>query len=190
MISIIKDLNPTKEYSFRTSPSGWTSPMTVKQLLMSSREQEIIIMISEGTGLGAKNVWSLCDGWYANLFSELVSGFVTLIDREQTVNPEFIDSALNDDLSVSAAVASWFEGSEISVEVEHHAQGHTGLMDIDIKGIGSSRRAVLNMNRMKKGEMFNVYYGESSKGGAFWDKDLVTTLKGFFGAKDAPFVTS
>jgi hypothetical protein len=184
MISITKDLNPVKEYSFQTSPNGRTLPMTVKQFLNCSHALEELITVDDGFGSDSKRIWSTYDGWNIQAYSELVCGFVAFIDKTQDVNPEFIDSAIGDDLSVSEAVRSWFSGSDISVEIEHHAVGTSGLLDIDIQGIDTVRRVVLGMD-VKKRDMFNIYYCESSKGGGIWDKDLVTSLKNYFQSEAA-----
>ncbi|MBE8233121.1 MAG: hypothetical protein HAW67_05240 [Endozoicomonadaceae bacterium] len=184
MITITKDLNPVKEYSFQTSPSGRTLPMTVKQFLNCSYAKEELITVDDGFGSDLKRIWSTYDGWDVQTYSELVCKFVGFIDKAQDVNPEFIDSAIGDGLSVSLAVNSWFEGSELSVEIEHHAAGTSGLLDIDIQGVDTVRRVVLGMD-IKKRDMFNIYYGESTKGGGTWDKDLVTTLRNYFQSKAA-----
>lgn len=179
MIIITKDLNPYKEYSFQTSPSGRTLPMTVKQFLNCSHAKEKLITVDNGLGADSKSIWSKCEGWDVQAYSDLVCDFVVFIDKSQDVNNEFIYSAIGDELSVSEAVNSWFEGSELSVKIEHHAVGISGLLDIDIKGVSTVRRVVLGMN-VKKNDMFNIYYGESTKGGGAWDADLVTTLRNYF----------
>ena len=184
MITITKDLNPVKEYSFQTSPSGRTLPMTVKQFINCRHAKEELITVDDGFGPDSKRVWSTYIGWNTQAYSDLVCGFVAFIDKTQDVNSEFIDSAIEDELSVSEAVRSWFSGSDISVEIEHHLAGTSGLLDIDIQGIDTVRRVVLGMD-IKKRDMFNIYYGESSKGGGAWDKDLVTTLKNYFQSEAA-----
>ncbi len=184
MITITKDLNPSKEYSFQTSPSGRTLPMTVKQFLNCSHAEEELITVDDGFGEDSKRVWSTYDGWDIQAFSDLVCGFVEFIDKSQEVNPEFIECAFEDELSVAEAVESWFSGSELAVEVMHHSEGTSGLLDIDIQGVDTVRRVVLRMD-IKKRDMFNIYYGESSKGGGTWDTDLVTTLNNYFQSKAA-----
>jgi hypothetical protein len=184
MFTITKDLNPAKEYSFLTSPSGRTLPMTVKQLLNCNHANEEIMTVDDGFGSDSNRIWSAYNDWDAQAYSDLVCEFITLIDKSQDVNPEFIDNAIGDELSVSEAVTSWFENSELSVEIEHHAGGTSGLLDIDIQGIETVRRVVLGMD-IKKTDMFNIYYGESSKGGGTWDKDLVTTLRKYFQSEAA-----
>lgn len=184
MITITKDLNPSKEYSFQTSPSGRTLPMTVRQFLNCSHAKEELITVDNGFGADSKRIWSKYDEWDVQAYADLVCDFVAFIDKTQDVNHEFIDSAIGDELSVHEAVNSWFNGSELSVEIEHHAIGTTGFLDIDIEGISTVRRVVLGMN-VKKNDMFNIYYGESTKGGGTWDTDLVTTLRSYFGVEAA-----
>lgn len=179
MITITKDLNPAKEYSFQTSPSGITLPMTVKKFLNCSHAKEELITVDDNFGPDSKRIWSTYDGWDVQAYSDLVCELVTFIDTTQDVNQEFIDSAIRDGLGVSEAVSSWFEGSELSVGVEHHAEGTSGLLDIDIQGVSTVRSVVLSLN-IKTKDMFNIYYGESSKGGGTWNKDLVTTLRNYF----------
>ena len=163
MCVLSKDLNPAKEYSFQSSPSGRTLPMTVKQFLNCSHANEELITVYDGFGPDSNRVWSTYDGWTVQTYADLVRDFVEFIDSKQDVNSEFIDCAINDKLSVSEAVASWFDGTTLSVEIMHHSEGSSGLLDIDIEGISSVRRVVLRMD-IKKGDMFNIYYGESSKG--------------------------
>lgn len=179
-----KDLDPTQEYSFQTSPSGRTLPMTVKQFLNCKHATEELISVDNGIGPDSKRIWSTYDGWNAQSYADLVNAFVGLIDKEQKVTPEFIDCAIDDGLTISDAVSSWFVGSELAVEIEYHANGTTGLVDIDIQGVKSLRRVVLRMD-ITKGDMFNIYYGESSKGGGTWCTDLRTTLENYFQTKVA-----
>ena len=178
-LNITKNLNPSKNYSFQTFPSGRTLPMTVGQFANCSHAKEEIITV--GHGIGKNKVWSVYEGWEPNEYANLVIDLVALIDKTQdvTANPEFIDTALDDELTVFDAVSSWFEGTKVSVKIEQHAKGSTGLIDIDIKGVHSVRRVVLDMN-IKTGDIFNFYHGESSKGGAFWKGDLLETLNSFF----------
>lgn len=42
-----------------------------------------------------------------------------------------------------------------------------GFHDFDVTGAGSIRRVTVR-DDVKRGDVFNVYYGESSKGGAKW----------------------
>jgi hypothetical protein len=184
MITITKDLNPAKEYRFQTSSKSMTLPMTVKQFLNCSHAKEELIAVDEGLGPDSKLIWSTSDGWNVQAYSDLVCNFITFVDKTHDVYPEFIDSAIGDELSVSEAVSSWFSGSDISVEIEHHLDGTSGLLDIDILGIDTVRRVVIGMD-IKKRDMFNIYYGESTKGGGTWDKDLVTTLKKYFQSEAA-----
>lgn len=184
MFSLIKNLHPGKEYSFQTSPSGRSLPMKVKEFLASKYASEEVITVDDGIGPESKRIWSTYDGWNVEAFAQLVFMFVLFIDKQQKVNPEFIDCAIRDRLSVLDAVGTWFHGTEISVEIMHHLEGSSGLLDIDIAGIDSVRRVVLSMD-ITKGDMFNIYYGDSSKGGGTWNTDLVTTLRNYFQAQVA-----
>lgn len=179
-MDIIKNLHPSKKYSFQTSPSGRTLPITVKQFLNCSHASEEIITVDDGFGCEAERVWSTYDGWNVGAYAKLVADFVAFIDKSQKVGSDFIDAAIHDELTVAEATQTWFEGSEISIyEIVHHANGTSGLIDIDIEGINTTRRVVLSMS-IKKNDMFNIYYDESSKGGGTWDTDLVTTLNNYF----------
>lgn len=53
-----------------------------------------------------------------------------------------------------------------------------GFDDFDIAGHPSVRRACVPHD-IKAGESFNVYHGESSKGGCRWDGGLVSSLQSF-----------
>lgn len=178
MKSIIANLDPSKNYSFLTSLSGRSYPCTVKQFMESKYINEHLVSISEGFGPDSIHVWSTYSGWNVDAFSALVKSFVSLIDKTEKVNPEFIDCVTEEGISVLQAVFNWFHGTEISVEVTQHADGISGLLDVEIEGIGTVRRAVLGMN-IKNGDMFNVYYGENSKGAAIWKGDLVSSLSAY-----------
>lgn len=110
MLTISKDLPKNKEYSFQTTGSGRTLPMTVEQFLNSSHAKEKLVTVNECSGPESKCIWSTHNGWDEQAYSDLVCEFVSLIDKTQDVNPEFIDSAIQDGLSVSEAVDSWFSG--------------------------------------------------------------------------------
>lgn len=184
MKSVIFNINPRKSYSFQTSPSGRCLPCTVKEFLKSPFAKEELISIDEGIGPDSMPVWSTYDGWHAERYVSLVRDFILFIDKTQIVNNEFLAVCIRDQRSVLEAVSIWFEGSELSVEVSHHAQGETGLLDISIEGIGSIRRVVLPIDIQER-DMFNVYYDENSKGGGVWSKDLVNTLSDFVQAEAA-----
>lgn len=179
MFSLIKNLHPGKQYSFQTSPSGRSLPMTVKEFIASKYASEEVITVDDGIGSDSTRIWSTYDGWDVKAFGQLVCMFVLFIDKQQKVNSDFIDCAIGDGLNVLDAVGTWFQGTELSVEIMHHLDGSSGLLDIDIAGIDSVRRVVLSMD-IKKGDMFNIYYGDSSKGGGSWNNDLVTTLRHYF----------
>ena len=158
--------------------------MTVKQFLSCRQGKEELITIDGGIGPCSVKIWSTYDGWYANSFAKLVTGFIQIIDQTQEVNPEFIDCALNDKLSVLESVSSWFVGTSVSVNVMHHAEGESGLIDVSIEGVSSVRRAVFDM-AIQNGEHFNVYYGDSSKGSASWHLDLISSLRAYFASNQA-----
>lgn len=179
MLILNKELNPSANYCFQTSSSGRTEPMPVKQFLNSDLADEELVAVHSPLGGKSNVIWSTFNGWDAEAYKGILEGFISLIDVTQEVNPEFIDCALQDELSISEAVESWFNGSELAVEIEHHLEGSSGLIDVDIQGVGSVRRVVLSMD-IAKGDMFNVYYGESAKGGGTWNTDLKTSLKEFF----------
>lgn len=153
--------------------------MTVSQFIDTPFAAEELITVDSGIGHDSIRLWSTYEGWCAQAFGEHVRDVISFVDKSQDVADEFIDSAIKDGLSVFDAVSTYFEGTTLLVNVELHVNGETGLLDIDIEGIDSVRRVKLPMG-IKQGDMFNVYYAESSKGGGTWDTDLVTTLNNFF----------
>lgn len=179
MFLLTENLHPAQQYSFQTSPSGRSLPISVKQFLASKLAAEQLITVDDGIGADSTRIWSTYDGWNVNSFAKMVQSFVEFIDKKQKINPEFVDCVIRDRLTVLEAVSTWFLGTDISVLIVHHLEGSSGLLDIDIEGIHSVRRVVLPMD-IKADDMFNVYYGESSKGGATWKTDLVTTLNNYF----------
>jgi len=113
------------------------------------------------------------------LYATNVTKLINLLNHNVNVNPEFIDQAFEDGLTTVEAVTSWFSDEEIKFDVTHHL-GNTDfkLVDVYINGLGSIKRVVFN-TEITKGDLFNVYYCESSKGGAIFTKDIITTLKLF-----------
>lgn len=158
--------------------------MTVKQFVRCRQAHEELITIDADIGPGSAKVWSTYDGWSASSFAKLVTGFVIIIDQSQEVNSEFIDSALQDELSVLEAVASWFGGTSVSISIVQHAEGESGLIDVSIEGLSSIRRAVFD-TAIQNGEHFNVYFGDSSKGGAIWHTDLLSSLRAYSASNQA-----
>jgi hypothetical protein len=179
MLILNKELNPSANYSFQTSPSGRTEPMPVKQFLRGDLINEELVAVHSSLDDKSSVIWTTYNGWDIEAYKGILEGFISFIDASQEVNPEFIDCALQDELSISEAVESWFNGTELAVDIEHHLRGTSGLIDVDIQGVGSVRRVVLSMD-IAKGDMFNVYYGESAKGGGTWNTDLKTSLTEFF----------
>lgn len=179
MNPMLLNLDPSTEYSFQTSPSGRTLPITVKQFLNCRQAGEDLITIDGDFGPGSVNIWSTYDGWCESSFAKLVLDFVAIIDQSQEPGSAFIQGALSQGLSVPEAVSKWFIAQPISVDIMHHAEGTTGLIDVSIEGVSSARRAVFSM-AIQKGECFNVYYGDGSKGSAVWHTDLLSSLTSFF----------
>lgn len=66
-------------------------------------------------------------------------------------------------------------GEDISVVL---ASSEHGFDDFDVTGHACIRRACVP-NGIKPGDHFNVYFGESSKGGCRWDGELISSLQSF-----------
>lgn len=181
MLDLSDNLDPSCEYSFQTSVTGRSLPMTVAQFLSSSKAKEQLITVDSGVGPDSVRIWSKYDGWSAHAYHQLVSRFVRLIDSSAEVCAHFIDQAIDDSLSVTEAVSSFFAQTETPATFGLHAGGSTGYLDIDIEMSGVRARVVFSPN-IKQGEIFNVYYGESSKGGAVWAGDLIKSLQVYFKA--------
>ncbi|MBO1897768.1 hypothetical protein HNW13_018680 [Shewanella sp. BF02_Schw] len=112
-------------------------------------------------------------------YYDRVHNLITLFDSHAEVPPEYTDRALEDGLSVFDAVNDWFSDEVIKFELSHHLSDvNSRLVDIDVTGIGTIRRIVISMD-IKQGDLFNVYYSESSKGGALFNTDIMTTLLSF-----------
>ena len=176
MISLYKDLNPLRKYAFQVSGLLKESSGTAKTVVSSGLLSEDVIKVERVNGDVIARVWSFEQGWNIEEYTKHVCEFVALIDGSQEVSPEFIECALHDGLGVADAVNSWFKETPISVQIEHHLSGFSGLLDIDIGGIGDIHRVVLPMD-IQEGDVFNVYHGKSSKSGGVWSGDLVTSLE-------------
>jgi hypothetical protein len=108
-------------------------------------------------------------------YTQLVTPLIHLIDSTQELNRGVIQYALDNGQSLFQFVNDWFQDDSVQVDVKTRLDG---MLDIDVKGVGTVRRVVIHPS-IKDGDMFNVYYGESSKGAAVWDTDLVITLRAF-----------
>ncbi|MEI8659378.1 hypothetical protein [Vibrio sp. Hal054] len=181
MFMINRNLHPSVRYSFQTETSGSTKPMLVSEFLSLPQSKEKLIAVFDASKQVSTHVWSVLKGWNPNAYSDLVCKFVGFIDKQSRIseNSGFIDAAIDDEITVMDAVYSWFCDEPVKVsQFSLYLDGTRELVDVDLEGLGSIRRVVLPMN-IKRGDMFNVYYGESSKGGAFWEGDLITTLTTF-----------
>tara|TARA_R110002033_G_scaffold135713_6_gene175454 strand:+ start:14701 stop:15087 length:387 start_codon:yes stop_codon:yes gene_type:complete len=112
-------------------------------------------------------------------YYDRVDKLITLFDSQAKVPPEYTERALEDGLTVFDAVDDWFSDELIKFELSHHLSDvNSRLVDIDVTGVGTIRRIVISMD-IKQGDLFNVYYSESSKGGALFNTDIMTTLLSF-----------
>jgi len=104
---------------------------------------------------------------------ESVLNVISLIDWDQDVTPDFLESAVADEVTTLQAVNDWFKGEPVAVFVST-----VGDQYVDFKFIGHdtvSRACVSPV--IKKGDLFNVYYSESSKTGVEWNGDLFDAIK-------------
>ncbi|KZX57765.1 hypothetical protein A3709_19270 [Halioglobus sp. HI00S01] len=176
---ITRNLDPCVEYSFQVTSFGRTFPCTPHAFSQSNAGTDTLISVDGGIGPNSPRIWSASKGWYTDAYADLVASIVRLIDRGADVSPAFIDDALSDELSVYDAVASWFVGTGLEVEVSQDLSGTSGMLDIDITGIGSVRRVVLRTD-IQRGDIFNIYYADSSKGGGEWKTDVKSALEAYF----------
>ncbi|QIR16636.1 hypothetical protein [Shewanella aestuarii] len=113
-----------------------------------------------------------------NAYCENVQALINLMYANAEINDGFCKQAFIDDRTPYQAATDWFTDEPISFAIEEHFSKMFNLLDIDIEGYQDIRRAVFSRN-IKDGQMFNVYHGQSSKSGAIWKTDLITSLKIF-----------
>lgn len=113
-----------------------------------------------------------------------VQRIMALLDQRQQINPEFISTAYDDGLDVFQAISDWFSDEPIAFKPSLHISGQSRLLDVTVQGIGTIRRAVFSQD-IEATDPFNTYYGDSSKGGAWWRGDLTLSLRSFMDFIDA-----
>lgn len=182
MFELHKNLSPSKKYSFQTAVSGRTLPMSLKAFLSSAAAKERLITVDSWFGPDSVRIWSTYEGWDADCYGALIKDFVSLVDGQVKILPEFIAQAMAEDLSVCQAVDGFFSDTDSIVSCSLHTDGLTGFLDVSIERADAEfgvARAVFPAN-IAKGEQFNLYYGQSSKGGAVWIGDLKRSVKSYF----------
>lgn len=182
MQQIISQLNQASEYIFHSVPGGESKSMKPTDFLKShdhDGEECKLTMVLQERKNGVESVWSLSDGWALKPYKTLVERLIKLVHKEAEIPKEFIEFTHSSNLSPYDSASCYFADYSVNVEFMPHSEGSTGLLDFDISGIDSVRRVVFSSD-IKKGDMFNIYFGESSKGGAFWNTDLLTTISDFF----------
>lgn len=181
MFELHKNLNPSAQYSFQTSRYGRMLPMDLKTFYSSVAATDSVITVDTGIGPDSVRVWSTYEGWNIDCYGALIKDFVSLVDGKAKVPPEFINQALTGGLSVCQAVNRFFCDIDLlfSFSFSLHADGATGMLDVDVGRGGEVSRAVFPAN-IAKGEQFNLYYGESSKGGAVWAGDVKRSVNAYF----------
>jgi hypothetical protein len=186
--AIITSLLPGTQYNFHTKSGQVTNAVLPHVYLEMFKESDPLDMITIDTGGEEKTAWlsnNTMGEWNEDIYANIVFSIIGLIDisfdAENATNDEFIPQAINDALTPIEAVNSWLsdalDGTKIIVS--RHVKD---MLDIELtstSGQLSVMRRVVIDQKPNKGDMFNVYYGDSSKGGAIFNRDILTSVTNF-----------
>ena len=175
MQSELLSLPQDKEFIFQANEVACTLPMTVKTFLAKYPDAGNLALIGTADQAAAEfTCWDCFEGWSLSHYAEIVSYFLSLVDVSLEVTAEYIDAAYNDELSPIDAVKGWYDGENTFFSIEANING---FIDFNVSGecLGGIYRATIPSDP-KAGDLFNVYHDTSSKSGATWDKDLITSL--------------
>lgn len=189
--AIIQSLLPNTQYTFSTISGAVTKFVyphvylemfsdddELRQVTMVEDSQEIPVWDSNGIANWGR--------WNEDVYSKIVFDILDLLDKDldayNATGDDFITQAVEDGLHPIDAVNSWlsdaYPGAKITVS--RHVKD---MLDIDFTFSGGElsplRRIVIDQSP-RKGDIFNVYYAESSKGGATFDTDILTSVKSYF----------
>jgi hypothetical protein len=173
-IQVLNDLQQAKSYLFTTNKTLRTeaAPHIFRDDLQD--DEALLCIEAKGTHpMDISVVWTQANGWKEDAYSELVTDLIGFIDASQDVQAEFINQSQTDGIGVLNAVNSWFSDENTPVFIAPHL---CGMLDIDVSGLEPVRRVVL-MQEANVDNRFNVYYASSSKCGADFNTDVLSTLR-------------
>lgn len=195
--NIIKNLIPNQLYSFYTAGGNISKSVTphvyLEMLNTSDRLSKINIVLKDKE----TTVWQRNDGieeWDADFYSNVVFSVLDLIDKhfnaEDVTNEHFIIQAIEDGLTPIEAVNSWLSNAlpNTTIVVSRHIKD---MLDIELTAVAgelSKMRRVVIEQAPSKGDVFNVYYGESSKGGAVFDRDVLKSVGNYLSSIETEHV--
>ena len=190
---IIQSLLPNRQYNFSTVSGAsaksvyphvylemFSDDDELRQITMVENAQEIPIWYSNGIAN-----WG---SWNEDAYSKIVFEILDLLDKDldayNATGENFITQAIKDGLHPIEAVNSWLSDTYTGakVTVSRHVKD---MLDIDFEVSGDKCehamcwRVVIDQNP-KKGDIFNVYYGENSKGGASLDTCVLSSIRKYF----------
>lgn len=179
---IVQSLLPNHLYDFHTAGGLVTKsvlPYVYSEIFNSADPLE---KITDDTGV---TLWESNNGmgdWDVDHYSSIVFSIIDLIDKkfdaENKTNEQFIPQAIDDCLTPLEAVNSWLLDAlpNTKIIVSRHIKD---MLDIELTavagGLSEMRRVVIDQSP-KKGDVFNVYYANSSKGGAVFDLDVLGSV--------------
>tara|TARA_Y100001973_G_C5183880_1_gene326611 strand:- start:615 stop:1451 length:837 start_codon:yes stop_codon:yes gene_type:complete len=188
---IIQSLLPNIQYNFITVSGAsaksvyphvylemFSDDDELRQVTMVENSQEFPIWYSNGIAN-----WG---SWNEDAYSKIVFEILDLLDKDldayNSTGEDFITQAIKDGLHPIDAVNSWLSDAYTGtkVTVSRHIKD---MLDIDFEisdgELPTVLRVVIDQNP-KKGDVFNVYYGEGSKGGASFDTCVLTSVRNYF----------
>jgi hypothetical protein len=129
-------------------------------------------MAQLGVDMVFSDVWTIENGWDIDAYASLIHYYAGLFDSSKEIYLEFIEQALDDELSIFDAVSSYFSDEPVTVVVE---QDDSALVQFYISGYKSVRRVSLSYP-IADGEHYNCYYGQSGKCGLQFHGDIIQSL--------------
>lgn len=184
----IKNLIPNQLYSFYTAGGNISKSVTphvyLEMLNTSDRLRKINIVLKDKE----TTVWQRNGGveeWDTDFYSNVVFSILDLINKhfnaENVTNEQFITQAIEDGLTPIDAVNSWLSNTlpNTKIVVSRHIKD---MLDIELTAVSgelSNMRRVVIEQAPSNGDVFNVYYGETSKGGAVFDRDVFKSVTNY-----------
>lgn len=185
---IIKSLLPNHQYNFHTKSGRVTNAVFPHVYLEMFDESEQLDMITIDTDGKEKTAWlsdNVMGEWNEDIYANIVFNIIDLIDKnfdaENRTNDAFIPQAINDALTPIEAVNSWLSDAlpNTKIVVSRHVKD---MLDIELTSaaghLSVMRRVVIDQ-QPNKGDVFNLYYGDSSKGGAVFDRDILNSVANY-----------
>lgn len=174
---ILGALVPSQTYSFQTSPGGRTLPCLPAEFVKSAQYKESLISIDDGIGEQSTRIWAVYEGYGEKAYAHLVTSLFRFLTGKALKDDALVNLGYLSQQSIYHTVS---ECCKKMIGVDIALSAHIdGLIDVTVNDFGGIRRAVI-ARTIKKGDIFNVYHGQSSKNGGDWGGNLIDSLITFW----------